>query len=218
MPKRLPFPGADSELNIYFQTVIKYLTDNDVRLLLLSATLVALNAELAIWNDYFPKSQNDSIRTKTITQLKNESRENLIVLLRAIYRNIPFGVFTTEDRNTFDLPLKKERRMLSPIPDSIPVGTVDVSERLQHSIIFFNDSGSKAKPYLCRGCQIWYKIGEKPTDVSEMQYMATASKSPHLHVYAGEHAGKPIYYWFRWENTVGKTGPWSKVVMATLVG
>ena len=69
-----------------------------------------------------------------------------------------------------------------------------------------------------RGCQIWYKIGSPPSDIKEMSYMITASKSPYTHIFEGNDAGKMVYYWMRWENTQGETGPWSDEVSGTIGG
>jgi hypothetical protein len=218
MPKRLPFPSAESDLNVYFQAVVLHANENATRLHINPDTLTILNSHLHHWNNYYPKSQNNDLRTKSITQNKNIYRENLIVSLREMYRNIPFNAYTTEDRNVFNLPERKETRSAPPVPDSTPVLSIDMRHRLQHSVKFYNNGGSKSKPYLCRGCQIWYKIGDAPTHISELQYLATAPKSPYIHHFNGDVAGKQIHYWARWENTAGKTGSWSNEVAATIAG
>lgn len=218
MPKRLPFPSAESDLNVYFQAVVLHANENTTRLNINVDALNTINHYLDNWNVYYPKSQNNDLRTKSITQNKNIYRENLIVSLREMYRNIPFNTYTTEDRNVFNFPERKETRSAPPVPDTVPIITIDMSHRLQHTIRFYNEGGSKSKPYLCRGCQIWYKIGDAPTDISELQYLATAPKSPYLHHFNGDVAGKQIHYWARWENTAGRTGSWSKEVAATIAG
>ena len=218
MPKRLPFPSSELALDIYFQFTIKHINDNAARLQIDTIRLGLLNSYLTDWNSVFAKSRNVDKRTKTITQKKNNLRDVMITVMREMYKNIPDLLFTTEDRVVFNLPKKKENRSAPPVPDTIPIITVDVGRRLQHSIKFYNEGSSKAKPYLCRGCQIWYKMGTSPTDVSEMQYMATASKSPYLHVFKGEVGGQMVHYWARWENTAGKTGSWSQIAMATIAG
>jgi hypothetical protein len=90
--------------------------------------------------------------------------------------------------------------------------------RLEHTISFTDQDGSVAKPDGVRGCQIWFKIGEPAIDPSELSYMTTDTASPFTYQYNGVNAGKTVYYWLRWENTRGETGPWSDVVMATITG
>ena len=218
MPNRLPFPSAEAALNTYFQINIPYLIDNANRLNINSANQTTLNQLLVDWNTIYPKSTNANLRTKTITTNKNKIQEELIRFMRKIFRDIPATSFTIKDRTTLNLPQKKGYRSAPPVPSSVPKGAVNINNRLQHTVSFYNTGGSKAKPYLVRGCQIWYKIGSSPTDVKEMSYLITASKSPYTHVFDGKDAGKMVYYWMRWENTQGETGPWSDEVGATIGG
>ena len=67
-----------------------------------------------------------------------------------------------------------------------------------------------------RGCQIWVKIGSPAADPKELTFIATDTKSPYVLQFDGADGGKLAYYWLRWENTRGETGPWSDVVVATV--
>ena len=218
MPNRLPFPSSEGELNTYFQNNVAYLIANATRLNIDTTSQNAITQLMNDWNTVFPMSINLDLRTMTITMNKNKVRDDLMKAMRKIYKDIPETTFTTEDRVTFNLPKKKGYRSAPPIPSSVPVGRININNRLQHHISFFNDGGSKAKPYLVRGCQIWYKIGSPPTDVTEMSYMITAARASHSHNFEGQHAGKMVYYWLRWENTAGQAGPWSNEIMATIAG
>ena len=218
MPNRLPFPSAEGELHIYFQYNVAYLIANATRLNIATDRQNALTQLLNDWVAIYPKSTNRDLRTKTITINKNKIREDLMKAMRNIFNDIPETTFTEEDRVTFNLPKKKGYRSAPPIPTTVPVVRININNRLQHHISFFNEGASKAKPYLVRGCQIWYKIGLPPIDVTEMSYMITAPRASHSHDFNGQHAGKMVYYWLRWENTAGQTGPWSNQVMATIAG
>jgi hypothetical protein len=218
MPIRLPFPSTESELDNYFKQCIAHLEDNKVRLQIPDEDITTALSILARWNTYFLKAQNLDLRTKSITQNKNESREDLIALMRKIYKNIPDRLLLVEDRVLFNLPKKKGYRSAPPVAETVPIVTVYINNRLEHTIKFFNSGAAKSKPYLTRGCQIWYKIGEPPADIEDMRYMITASKSPHIHHFKGIDIGKTVYYWARWENSAGKTGAWSAVVQATIAG
>ena len=70
-----------------------------------------------------------------------------------------------------------------------------------------------------RGCQIWLKIGTTPpANQSELHYEATDTKTPQDVHFEVSDVGKTAYYWLRWENTKGETGPWSAMVSATITG
>ncbi len=216
--ERGPFPPADAELNNYFQQATTHLTDNAARLGITNDSIDALNGLLLRWNDVYPSSTNANTRTATITSMKNTARENLQEELRALYADIAESRLTPQDRTTLNI---KARGASTPtlLPTTRPVGKANTSERLRHTISFTDEATpqSRAKPARVRGCQIWHKVGgDAPADPKELQYLATDTASPYIATYDGVDAGKPVYYWLRWENTVGECGPWSETVVATI--
>jgi len=218
MPNSKPFPSKEADLNSYFQIAVPYLLENRIRLLISQANQDLISLKLEAWNEIFPQSQNSNTKTKTIIQIKDGAKEELMTALRAVYADIPASIWTLEDRNTLNVHERSTTRTPAPVPTTIPIGQVDTSRRLEHTISFTNEDGSLAKPFGVRGCQIWYKIGTPAVDPSELSFMFTDTSSPHVHQFNGELAGQNVYYWLRWENTRGETGPWSDVVMATITG
>jgi hypothetical protein len=218
MPNSKPFPSKEADLNLYFQAAVPYLVANATRLGVSSAQQTKISTQLVSWNTVYPASQNNNTRTKSIVDNKDIAKENLMATLRTVYADIPASALTVEDRNTLNIASRSTSRTPSPVPTTKPIAQVDTSKRLQHTVSFTNEDGTLAKPEGVRGCQIWFKIGEPALDPSELSYMATDSASPYIYTFDGETAGKNVYYWLRWENTRGKTGPWSDVVMATVTG
>jgi hypothetical protein len=218
MPNSKPFPSKEADLNTYFQAVVAYLILNKVRLLLSAANQALLTAQLTAWNAVYPASQNTNTRTKSIVQNKDIAKDILMSTLRLVYADIPNSVLTVEDRNTLNVAERSTARTPAPVPTTKPIGQIDTSMRLEHTISFTDQDGSTAKPDGVRGCQIWFKIGEPAIDPSELAYMTTDTASPFTYQFNGVNAGKTVYYWLRWENTRGETGPWSDVVMATITG
>ncbi len=218
MPNGGPFPRKDADLNNYFQTALPYITANAGRLNIAAQAVAQAAALLDNWNGSYPQSVNANTRTKTITNVKNQDKELLQHLLRSIYADISESLLTPEDRNALNL---KERSAATPapVPTTRPVGKADTSDRLRHTISFTDEATPqrKAKPARVRGCQIWCKVGgDAPADPKELHYLATDTASPYLVTFDGADAGKPAYYWLRWENTVGECGPWSETVVATI--
>jgi hypothetical protein len=218
MPKNGSFPSKEADLNTYFQAVVAYLILNKVRLLLSSANQALLTAQLTAWNAVYPASQNTNTRTKSILQNKDIAKDILMSTLRLVYADIPNSVLTVEDRNTLNIGDRNAPKTAAPVPTTKPIGQIDTSMRLEHTISFTDQDGSAAKPDGVRGCQIWFKIGEPAIDPSELAYMTTDTASPYTYQFNGVNAGKTVYYWLRWENTRGETGPWCDVVMATITG
>ncbi len=212
------FPSKEADLNNYYQVVVPYVTTNAVRLKISQDAVTALNSNFSAWNTVYPASQNVATRTKTITDSKNLANENMMSTLRTIFDDIPESVLTLEDRNTLNLQQRSTTRTASAVPTTKPVVQVDTSKHLEHTVSFSDEAtpNSTAKPDGVRGCQIWMKLGSPAADPSELQYVATDTASPYVNHFMGVNAGKPVYYWLRWENTRGETGPWSDAVMATI--
>ena len=218
MPNSKPFPSTEGGLNSYFQTAVAYVIANAARLLVSASNLALLPTSLATWASTFSISQNPNTSTVTATANKNDARDALKDLLRNIYADIPESALTTDDRNTLNLPERSTTATPAPVPTTKPLVTIDTSNRLEHTINFRDENGNLAKPQGVRGCQIWVKIGASAKDPDELKYLATDTKTPYVYHFEGADAGKPAYYWLRWENTRGETGPWSDEVMATIVG
>ena len=222
MPNSKPFPSKEAELNTYFILVVGYLVTaaNATRLLVSAANQTLLSSLLTKWNTYYGLTQNADTRTKTAVDNKDAVKADLMTLLRTVYGDIPNSALTTADRNTLNLPEASTSRTPAPVPTTKPIAQVDTSQRLQHTVSFTNADGSVAKPTGVHGCQIWMKVGgaTAPTDPSELSFVATDTATPYIVTFAGADAGKPVYYWLRWENTRGEVGPWSDAVMATVTG
>jgi hypothetical protein len=218
MPNSKPFPSKEADLNTYFNLAIPYLLNNATRLLVSPDNQNTLSVRLAAWNTAYPLSQNPNTRTVTTTATKDAARDDAKETLRIVFADIPESALTDADRTTLNLPERSTSRTPAPVPSTKPIGQVDTSKRLEHTIRFTDEDGSAAKPEGVRGCQIWMKIGSPATDPSELSYVATDTRSPYVYHFEGKDAGKAVYYWLRWENTRGETGPWSDSVMATIVG
>lgn len=218
MPHLGPFPSKEADFNMYVNESVAYLIANRTRLLVSDDNQTLIENNLIAWNLIFPPSQNTNTRTKSIVQNKDIAKDNLMIIMRKIFADIPQSALTAEDRNTLNLSLRDTTRTAAPVPDTRPAGQVDTSQRLRHKISFVNQDNNHAKPEGVRGCQIWYTIGEPVTDLDELKFMALDTASPYIKDFSVEHAGKMVYYWLRWENTRGEVGPWSEVIMATITG
>lgn len=216
MPNSKPFPSREADFSTYVNAAVPHLVNNAVRLGVSAANQAPLGDELDAWNTYYASSQNINTRTKTAIDHKDIAKEKITNRLRTIFGDIPASALTPEDRNALNIVERSTSHTPSPVPVTKPLAQVDTSQRLSHTISFINQDGTSGKPEGVKGSQIWYKIGTPAIDPSELSYMATDSASPYKHQFNGEHAGQPVYYWLRWENTRGETGPWSDVVMATI--
>lgn len=175
------------------------------------------------WASTYAKASNKQNRTAADVLAKDEAGANYKKTIRAFVAQWLANntKVTDADRTRMGLTVKTGTRTATPVPTTCPVGSIDFSVRLQHTIHYSDDSSarSKAKPEGVHGCEIYMKIdGEAPKDISELSYVATDTASPYVLKFDGSKAGKMVYYWLRWVNTRGETGPWSNTVNAMVVG
>jgi hypothetical protein len=184
---------------------------------------IALKAFQPVWADAFDKASNRQNRTSADVQAKDDARKIFEKSLRNFVAQwlSNNSKVTNSDRERLGLTVKTGTRTPAPVPVTFPIGTVDFSVRLQHTIHFYDESSArkKAKPAGVHGCEIWMKIdGAAPADASELTYLVTDTSSPYRAAFEGKYAGKTVYYWLRWVNTRGEHGPWSSAVSAMVAG
>ena len=218
MPRLSIFPNKDSEKDAYFRNSKTYLESNATRLRVIPDALADLDKDIADWIDWYQQSQNEETSTKLIVANKNAAKEKVMQTFKTIYGDIPQSVLTADDRSVLKLEERSTTRTPAPVPTTFPVGKINSTNRLEHSISFTNEDGKHGKPEGVRGCQIWCKEGEPALDEKQLLFLGTDTASPFLKKYLIADAGKTIHYWLRWENTRGETGPWSSIISATVLG
>ena len=149
---------------------------------------------------------------------KNASRRVLIDRMRG-HRDTAKAAGATEAQMAATaLPFGGEK---VPANATTPVGSVDTSKRLRHTISWTEATtpDNKRRPRGAMGAEIFVKIdGAPPTDVSECTYLATDSATPYVAEYPGTDAGKMAHYMLRWRMRDGSTRAWGETVSATITG
>ena len=108
-----------------------------------------------------------------------------------------------------------------PASSTIPLVTVDTSQRLRHKLSWVEATtpDNKRRPRGVQGAAIYRKLdGPPPTDENDCTFLALDSNSPYTAEYPGEDAGKMAHYMLRWQMRDGTFGPWSETVSATITG
>jgi hypothetical protein len=153
---------------------------------------------------------------KSKTQAKTEKRFELEAMLRQL-RNIA-KANQTSDALMASLGLPSSS---SPAPQlaTQPQGVVDTSERLRHTIQFFDSAGNgnKRRPRGTMGCEIWVKVdGAPPGSEKDCTFLAIDSSTPYIAEYDAANGGKMAHYMLRWRMRDGTLGPWGETVSATI--
>ncbi len=215
-------PSGDAQLNSFSTNLISVVNASLADYGLVAADTVPITAALGTWTTAFGAvGPAEAVFRATITA-KDTAREALIALLRALVKTIQSKPsVTNESKTAIGITVTDTTKTPVAVPTTAPVGLIEQANRLEHSINFADVTTptSKAKPTGVRGCQIWVKIGTTPpASASELQFLATDTRTPYVAQFDIADAGKTAYYWLRWENTKGETGPWSAVAAATITG
>ena len=216
-------PKADADFDNWQSRLISDVKKNAKTWLISEEDLTPIYGLQLRWTDIFAITSNKQNRTSADVQLKKEVREDLEKAIRQMVRQwlANNSRVTDADRIRMGLTVKTGTRTPAAVPASSPMGIIDFSVRLQHSIEFFDEASahSNAKPIGVHGCEIFVKVdGEAPKSVDEMTYLGTCTASPFVAKCDGTKSGKTAYYWLRWINTHGEPGPWSTTVSAMIVG
>jgi hypothetical protein len=216
-------PQSDFEFHIWQAGLIATAEENQENWGIALADITAVKANQGNWSEAFEIASNKQNRTKADVQAKDDARKPYEKDLRHFVAQwlANNSKVSNSERERMGLTVKSDTRTPVAVPTSFPVGAIDFSIRLQHTIQFADQSSprSKAKPAGVHGCEIWMKIdGNAPIDASELSYLATDTSTPYIATFEGKYGGKTVYYWLRWVNTRGEHGPWSNTISAMVAG
>jgi hypothetical protein len=216
-------PSTDPEFDLWQ----KNLMDN-IRQLMSTwgidpSKIMGLDSKQSIWNMAFSKASNKQNRTAAEVQAKKDALDDYKKEIRSFVAEFLANNsrVSDSDRTLMGLTVKSGTRTPAPVPATSPLGTVDFSVRLQHTLHLSDlaTPQSKAKPAGMHGCEVWVKLGgEAPKDASELSYLGIATSFSYTTTYEGKQANTMAYYWLRWVNTRGERGPWSTTVSSIIVG
>ena len=215
-------PSSDAGFDAFTNNLVTVVNANLADYGLVAADTVAITAALATWTTAFDAVAPAEATFRAVVTAKDTAREALQALVRALAKTIQAKpAVTNEAKQAIGITIADTTKTPVGVPTTAPTAMVEQTNRLQHTVNFADSATptSKAKPAGVRGCQIWLKIGTTPpASVSELHYLATDTRTPYIAQFDAADAGKTAYYWLRWENTKGETGPWSAAVSATITG
>lgn len=211
------FPSNDAEFGSYIVQCDNYISNQQPRLNTQHDDLLQLNQLHVQWMNIFPLYANLDSRTTAITQQKNALRNQLEILLRKIFDDIPKSQLTIDDRNILNLPERDHTPTHAPIPDRAPVLAVDEIGHLFHTIRFADPANphTQAKPEGVASVELWYAVGVAPVVPAFALYGSTGRFLYRIN-FAETDVSKTASYKARYVNTRGEKGPWSAVISAVV--
>ncbi|ADQ78381.1 hypothetical protein Palpr_0219 [Paludibacter propionicigenes WB4] len=216
-------PRSDGEFNSWQESLVSNTEPNVDRWQISREDYATLNVKKSVWDTSYAKASNKQNRTAADVADKKEARADYESYIRSFVAQwlSNNSRVSDSDRTRMGLTVKTGTRTSVAKPETSPVASIDFSTRKRHIVNFADEASprSKAKPAGVHGCEIYIKVdGEAPKLVSELKYLTTCTASPYEVDFDGDQAGKMAYYWLRWVNTHGESGPWSITASAMIVG
>ena len=182
------------------------------------AQVTVLNMLINTFDTHVSEQIAAQAAAKAATAAKESSRAPLINAMRN-HRDTAKAAGATEAQMAATaLPFGGDK---VPANATVPVGSVDTRNRLQHTISWTDAAApdNKRRPRGAMGCEIFVKLdGPPPTDEKECTFLTVDAATPYLAVYEGADAGKMAHYMLRWRMRDGSTGAWGETLSATITG
>lgn len=212
-------PRSDAEFNNWQAQNLSFAEGKSEAWKIPADMLVSLKNGQTAWAAAYVKASNRKTRSQADVEAKNVARRTYEKqwreFIRAWVTDNPY--VSPDDRVRMGLSPKDRVPTPAGPPATAPIVKVDISDRFQHKISFFDAQNptSRAKPAGVHGCEIWMKLdGDPPVSDKDLRYVATDTASPYIMLFDGADGGKIAYYRLRWVNKRGQAGPWSADVQA----
>ena len=184
------------------------------------AQVTALQSAIADFDDGHKEHVAAQAAAKTKTQAKEEKRDVLEKILRE-YLKLAKAQSSLNQSDLTSLGQIATSSYTAVSNPTRPVGKVDTSQRLRHTISFADEAtpDQRRKPAGVIGCDIRMKVGgAPPTDEKECVFVALDTATPYVKEFDGADAGKMIHYMLRWALKDETYSAWSETISATVTG
>ena len=213
-------PSSDAEFNAWLNNFVEYVAANAADLGVSPAQVTQLQTHRTDWNTKYPASITAQAMNASATQAKTDSRHEAESFVRPLVGLMQANSGVSDaHRQSLGVTVRSSTRTAVGPPETRPVGLVNTSQRLQHTLSFSDERtpNSRAKPDGVQGCEIWMKVGDPaPAGPHDVHYLALDTRTPYVTEFEATDAGKTAYYMLRWINTRGETGPWSATASGTI--
>jgi hypothetical protein len=216
-------PRSDTEFAAWAHNFMDYVTGHSAELGI-TMDLTPLTTARTDFTAALTEHNSAKQTAKAARQTKVERRKEFEAAIRKITQQLQASG-AVDDTERAALGITVPDTIRTPATEEIrtrPIGIVDTSQRLQHTICFSDESTptKRAKPAGVLGCEIWVKLtapGEQPrTGTDELRFVDLATASPYVVEYNGGDGGKTAHYMLRWIRRNGIKGPWSETLSATI--
>lgn len=216
-------PDRDGDFEAWFSGYLQYCAANAVALGLTPANVLEIQTFKIAWSLSYSNVLAAKNAFQAAAELKDEKREDAERIIRK-YTGIIQKRPETTDAQREGLGITVPDRVPTPTPpekileEPPPLVKVDTDQRLQATIHFWphTPSGRQVpKPDFVLGAEIYWCLGNAPTEVTSYQLLALDTATPYVQSFSGLQA-VTVTYRLRWLDKLGRPGPFGDPVTVTI--
>jgi hypothetical protein len=213
-------PGNDAQFEIFQKQFVAGTTKTPVQYGITATDVTALTAGQTAWQTAYAAHIAAQQGAVSATQTKDEARATFEIALRVAAQKVHVTAGSDNSlRAVVGLPPRAVVRAAVGTPRTRPIGRLEVTGP-RTLVVHCSDELTPAryrKPQGVRGCEIYVFVGDQPPpDPAGYRFLALVTRTSYTHEHPPADAGKTATYLFRWQNTKGETGPFSRAVTAKI--
>lgn len=217
-------PNGDSDFLTWAQNFSTYFTAHAVSMGFTASDATAVNDVIDGFDDSLGQHVAKQEGSRAACLQKDADRGSAEETIRAFVRRIQAAPqVTDEDRQALGITVRDRLRAMALAPMRRPVGSIDTSEYLVHTIRYREEGAQgRARPQNAIGCEVWLCVtaNGQPAPTSPEQFTCAGlnSASPFVKKFDGADANKIAHYLLRWATRSGDYSGWSEILSAGIVG
>ncbi len=211
-------PARDGDFDTWQNTFLTYAAANVAALGLEVGDITALGNLQTTWTTNYAAQQAALAAAEGATAAKSSAKAGYVTSIREVVARIQANPdVTNTQRQALGITVRDTEPSPIPVPTEVPVGIVDTSNRLQHTLKIVNAEGGRGKPEGVKATEVWFKIGgAADSGIAGFSYAGQATRSTFNHAFANDQGNQTAHYALRYINSKGEPGPWSETISATI--
>jgi len=234
-------PHRDGAFDTWQRGFAGYVTEHFLELGLSVEQVTQLKDATLPWEAAYAAHGAARAAAKAARVVKVERRAAYDRVIRELVRRIQASKSVTDaQRAALHITVRDSEPTPVGVPKTRPLVVVDFSERLRHTLRWFDESTPtrRARPRGVMGVEVWVKVaapseasvvghqvsvGDGPNEPTsrldgseELEFLMVSTRAPAVVDYDDADGGLTAHYMLRWLSTRGEAGPWSETASATI--
>ena len=213
-------PHSELKLTEWAGKFVAFMAEHAAELGMTPEELAALQSQYERFDTAYAAHMAAQTAARVARSAKDDARKPLLKSIRSIAMRVQsHRAFDNKAKTQLGLTVGKRKHPRLTLSHERPTAALDIGQRLKHTLRIMNQTPKgtrRARPANLMGCEIWCKIGDRPSGPEDMRYVDCTRRNPVVVKFSAADAGKQAYYKLRWVSRRGEKGDWSPTQSATI--